>query len=190
MAARSSCREAGWRPLADPGWPDEYLLNISTAALRARILERIKTTIARCAEAGFDAVEFDNLDSYTRSHGALAEDDAVAFARLLVGEAHRHGLAAGQKNAPEISEIGKSSIGFDFAISEQCHRFAECAAYTHVYGNQVVDIEYVGSLKTSFRDACDDAETPRDTLLRDMKLSASTSRDYAYEHCTQVSPGK
>lgn len=175
------------QPLADANWPDEYLLNIATDALRVRIFDRIRGVISRCAQAGFDAVEFDNLDSYTRSNGTLTLDDAIAFARRLVDAAHDEGLAAGQKNTPELSETGRKVIGFDFAVSEQCHRFSECAAYTRVYGSQVIDIEYAGNLRGTFKAVCDDPQTPRNTILRDIKLSPRGGKPYVYEHCASIS---
>lgn len=176
-------RGADGTALADPNWPDEYLLNISSAHLRDLILDRLKATISTCAETGFDAVEFDNLDSYTRSKGALTVEDAVAFARLLVRAAHDNGLAAGQKNAPDLSDVGRSEIGFEFVVAEECHRFDECAAYTRTYGDQVIDIEYAGRLRGSFADVCADAQTPRDTVLRDLELSPPGHAQYAYDHC-------
>jgi Glycoside-hydrolase family GH114 len=169
--------------LVDPNWPDEHILNISSVALRDLILTRIEATISTCAMAGFDAVEFDNLDSYTRSNGALTVKDALAFARLLVRAAHKNGLAAGQKNAPEFSDIGRNQIGFDFVVAEECHRFDECAAYTRIYGDQVINIEYVGRLRGSFADACAHSQTPRNTLLRDLELLPPGNSQYAYDHC-------
>ena len=97
------------KPLVDPEWPDEHLLDISSEKRRAAILERLAVTISGCARAGFNAVEFDNLDSFTRSNGALKHEDAVAFATLLVSAAHGHGLAAGQKNAPHDITASRSS---------------------------------------------------------------------------------
>lgn len=90
------------KPLVDPDWPDEHLFDISSEKLRTAVLERLAVTVADCARAGFDAVEFDNLDSFTRSKGALKHNDAVAFAKLLVRAAHKQGLAAGQKNTPSF----------------------------------------------------------------------------------------
>lgn len=171
------------RPLVDPGWPDEYLLNISSEKLRLRLLSRLAQTIASCARAGFNAVEFDNLDSYTRSKGALNKEDALAFALLLVRTAHESGLAAGQKNTPQLTKKERLRMGFDFAVAEECHRYDECTAYTRFYGNQVIDIEYTDNLRGSFSDVCADPTTPRNTVLRDRKLSPATHERYHYEHC-------
>lgn len=170
-------------PLVDPGWPDEHLLNISSQALQNRIIERFQTTISTCAKAGYAAVEFDNLDSYTRSKGTLKLSDAITFATLLVKTAHDYGLAAGQKNTAQLSGRGKDEIGFDFVISEECHRFNECAAYTGVYGDQVINIEYTDDLRGAFDKVCSDAQTPNDTVLRDRNLVPAGKKHYKFRHC-------
>jgi hypothetical protein len=59
---------------------------------------------------------------------------------------HTGKLAAGQKNTPELGRRGPADIGFDFAVSEECRRFDECTAYTDVYGDYVIDIEYIDDL--------------------------------------------
>ncbi|NYJ20130.1 hypothetical protein HNR05_001921 [Leifsonia psychrotolerans] len=139
-------------PMADPGWPDEYFFDISTADNRTDLAQRLTTSIERCASSGFQAVEFDNLDSYTRTGGALSRADAVNFAALLVDAAHDRGLAAGQKNAPDLAHQGATSIGFDFVVSEECFRYTECESYTRAYGANVIDIEYVDDLLGTIAD--------------------------------------
>ncbi|HTN54735.1 MAG TPA: endo alpha-1,4 polygalactosaminidase, partial [Microbacterium sp.] len=52
--------------VADPEWPDEYVLDPSTAAQRDGILQVIGPIIDGCSVSGFDAVEIDNLDTWTR----------------------------------------------------------------------------------------------------------------------------
>ena len=77
--------------------------------------------IAGCAADGFDAVEIDNLDTFTRSHGRISEDDAVAQVRLFADAAHANGLAIAQKNSAEI--VGRrDEMGTDFAVAEECNR--------------------------------------------------------------------
>jgi len=125
--------------VADPGWPGEFLVDISTAAQRDRALAVVGPWFDRCAADGFAAVEPDNVDSWTRSGGLLDGDDAVAMARLLVARAHADGLAVAQKNAVELVDAG---IGFDYAVTEDCGRYDECGAYTDAYGSAVVDVEY------------------------------------------------
>src|SRR4051794_1965248 len=50
----------------DPGWPGEFPVDISTARKRARAARFVARWVKRCATKGFDAVEYDNLDSWTR----------------------------------------------------------------------------------------------------------------------------
>jgi len=169
--------------LVDPNWPDEHIIDISTAAKRAAAASRQLASIDVCAAAGYAAVEFDNLDSYTRSANQLSLDDAVAFATVLVQHSHEAGLAAGQKNTGELGTRGKDQIGFDFAVAEECDQFSECSSYTDVYGTRVIDIEYTDALRRPFAELCSDPATPRSTILRDRKLTSPGSPDYSYKHC-------
>lgn len=170
-------------PLADPNWPDEFLIDISSDETRADAAARLAPTIERCATAGFDAVEFDNLDSYTRSSGLLTQDDALAFATLLVEQAHALGLAAGQKNTAELDARGRDTVGFDFAVVEECAQFDECAAYTEIYGPAVIAIEYTDALSDSFDEVCADPATPPITVLRDRLLAPAGDPEHVFEHC-------
>jgi hypothetical protein len=132
---------------------------------------------------GFMAVEFDNLDSYTRTGGRLSVAHAVAFAKMLVSATNSAGMAAGQKNAAEISARGRSEIGFAFAVAEECHRWDECRAYTEVYGKQVINIEYSDDLRGTFEEVCADPQTPKSTILRDRLLLPSGENGYVYRRC-------
>ncbi|MFE1664186.1 endo alpha-1,4 polygalactosaminidase [Microbacterium sp. P02] len=176
-------RDADGAPIVDPNWPDEDLIDISSPERRSAAAARLQTTIDSCAEKGFAAVEFDNLDSWTRSGGLLTEDDAIEFATMLVGAAHEAGLAAGQKNAAELSAIGKNRIGFDFVISEECDVFAECEDYTSVYGAYVLNVEYADDLRGDFASVCARASTPRLTTLRDRDLVPPSEKAHVYAHC-------
>lgn len=175
--------QADGHPLADPNWPDEYLIDVSSDESRADAAARLAPVIERCATAGFDAVEFDNLDSYTRSEGLLTVEDAITFASLLVAQAHDVGLAAGQKNTAELGPRGRDKIGFDFAVVEECAVFDECAAYTDVYGPAVIAIEYTDALARPFAEVCADPSTPPITVLRDRLLAPAGEPEHVFEHC-------
>jgi hypothetical protein len=170
-------------PVVDPAWPDEYLLDTSTAQRRDAIAEVVAPWIEGCADAGFDAVEFDNLDSYTRSDGALTFADNLALATTYVRLAHDEGLAAGQKNAAEDAQRLHDDAGFDFAVAEECAAYDECGEYAAVYGTRVIDIEYTDELPRPFADLCDEASAPSAMVLRDRDLVASDDPDYAFELC-------
>jgi len=173
----------GGEPVIDENWPDELILDISTAERRERIAGLQEEAIRGCAASGFDAVEFDNLDSYTRSGGAFDVDDALDLAGRYTDIAHDAGLASGQKNTAELGERGREQAGFDFVVAEECHRFDECAAYTAVYGEAVIDIEYSDDLRGDFSDVCDDPAAPRSTVLRDRDLVTPADEGYVFESC-------
>ena len=171
-------------PLADPDWPDEFLLDISSPEARAANLAQVAPIIRACAEKGFDAVEFDNLDNYTRSDDRLDMEDALAFAALLVAEAVKLGLPAAQKNTADLGARGRDEAGFAFAVTEECHRWDECAAFTGVYGrDQVLGIEYADDLRGSFADACADADRPGSLILRDRMLTRAGAEGYVFDVC-------
>lgn len=135
------------------------------------------------ADEGFDAVEFDNLDSYTRSGGALDLGDNSALAATLVDAAHGVGLAAGQKNAAEDAEALRERSGFDFALVEECAAYDECDAFTAVYGEHVFDIEYTDQLPRSFAEMCADASSPASMVLRDRDLAPAGQPGHVFETC-------
>lgn len=166
----------GGAPVADPGWPDEFLLDTSRDEARDAIAERLASVFAHCADAGFDAVEFDNLDSFERSDGALTPDDNAALATRLITKAHSLGLAAAQKNTAEL--LG-DELDFDFAIVEECGAFDECAVFEERY-ERVLDIEYDAE---AFAKACEANHLPDETILRDIELSAAGSEGYVYKRC-------
>lgn len=145
-------------PVKDVQW-NEHLLDTRRPRALARVVGR---WFDQCARKGFQAVEPDNLDSWTRSRGMLNRSDNVRYARLLVKRAHASGLAIAQKNAAGLAQLRL----FDFAVVEECERYSECDRYTRAYGDQVVEIEY---RRRDFRRACAQRSIPivyRDRLLR------------------------
>jgi hypothetical protein len=126
------------RPVVDSVW-GEWLLDTRTPAKRAALAAIMGRWTDRCAHDGFDAVEYDNLDSFSRSHHLLTKTDNKKYAALLVEKAHAAGLAAAQKN---MAEWNGTTVGFDFAIAEQCGQYRECVSYVHHYGDHVLAVEY------------------------------------------------
>ncbi|WP_208543835.1 endo alpha-1,4 polygalactosaminidase [Cellulomonas shaoxiangyii] len=172
-------------PVADPDWPDEVLLDVSTPALRERLVaELVGPLLDRCAAAGSDAVEVDNLDSWTRSHGLLDAEDAVAFTALLVERAHAHGLAYAQKNAAEVTDRVRA-LGADLVVAEDCARWDECATYTDAYP-VVLDVEYDAD---AFAPACAAQRDPATALpglslvLRDLDVLPRGARGAVHAAC-------
>jgi hypothetical protein len=126
------------RPVVDSVW-GEWLLDLRTAAKRRALARIMGRWTDRCAKDGFDAVEYDNLDSVSRSHHLLTRSDNKKYARLLVERAHAAGLAAAQKN---WAGWDGTVVGYDFAIAEQCAQYHECGSYVHHYGRHVLAVEY------------------------------------------------
>lgn len=157
------------RPVVDEAW-GEWLLDLRTRAKRERLAGIVGRWTRRCARDGYDAVEFDNLDSFTRSHRLLTRRQAIAYARLLVRGAHRAGLAAGQKN---LAGFDGTRIGFDFAVAEECGRYRECASYVRHHGDRVLVIEY---RKKDFRWTCKRYGDRLAVVLRDRDLSPTGVR--------------
>ena len=162
----------GGRPVVDEAW-GEWLLDIRTRGKRARLARIVGRWTRGCARDGFDAVEYDNLDSFSRSHRLIKRRHAIAFARLLVRSAHRAGLAAGQKN---MAGFDGTRVGFDFAVAEECGRWRECGRYVSSYGDQVLAIEY---RRRDFRRACRQIGRRLPVVLRDRNLSP----DGVHEWC-------
>jgi Glycoside-hydrolase family GH114 len=165
-------------PVIDPEWIDEFILDISTADKRIRLLEIVGAWIDGCASAGFQGVEIDNLDTYTRFPKLLSEDAAVRFIRALSDRAHAAGLAIGQKNSAELL-ARRGDTALDFAVVEQCNEFKECGDFTAVYGDQVYVIEYQ---RSAFATGC--ARFPQISIVfRDLAVSAPGSASYVREGC-------
>lgn len=99
-----------------PEWPGERWVDIRQMEIVTRVMEnRIKL----CKDAGFDGIDFDNIDGYENSTGfGLSKDDEIKYASWLAAKAHQYGLAAFQKNAPDL--VGMLSSRFDGAVLEEC----------------------------------------------------------------------
>lgn len=122
------------------GWPGERWLDIRA---RGILLPIITARVAKCAAAGFDAVEFDNVDGYENDTGfPLTAADQLTFNTDLAAVAHSYGLSVGLKN--DIDQLAQLESTFDFAINEQCFQYKECDAYDGwtAAGKAVVEVEY------------------------------------------------
>ena len=163
------------RDFEDPDWPGEFAIDISTPRKRLRAARHVEKRVRRCAAKGFRGVEYDNLDSWTRyPHAPFDRSDSVAYAKRLVRVAHRHGLAAAQKNTVELN--GRR-LGFDFAIAEECGRWHECAGYRRMYGPHVLAIEY------RRRDLARTCRVFRSAVLRDLDVVPAGAPGYRFARC-------
>lgn len=164
----------------DPAWEGEFVIDLSTPERRAAAAAHVATMIATCAEKGFDAVEFDNLDTYTRFDDLpFGLDETLDYAAQVTSSAHEHGLAVGQKNTVELTrEQAIEQVGFDFAVAEECSEFDECFAYKQLYGPLVLYIEYSHD---GMIEACRQALGPNPVVYRDLGLTTPNDPDYAFE---------
>jgi hypothetical protein len=166
-------RDKKGKVVVDGDW-DEALLDIGTPAKRERVAARIDEWIDGCADKGYDAVEPDNLDSFTRSRGLLSAADATAFIKLLSDHAHSRGLAIGQKNTVELAGQ-RGRTGLDFAVAEECGEYDECGEYAEAFDDRVVVIEYTDN---GFRKARSGFGDRLSIVRRDVLVSTPDSADY------------
>lgn len=162
----------------DGDW-GEAVLDIRTEKKRESIAAKVNAMIDTCADKGYDAVEPDNLDTFTRFEDLLGEDDAMAFIRLLSDHAHEQGLAIGQKNTPDFS-TRREETGLDFAVSEECGEWDECDAYTKGFDDDVIVIEYD---EDAFAKTCAEYGDRLSVVLRDLDVVTPDDDAYVRETC-------
>jgi hypothetical protein len=176
-------KDSSGEPVIDPDW-DEAILDVSTAAKRQAIFAIEKDWIDGCRSAEFQAIEPDNLDSYTRSAGAFTFAADKEFMKLFVPYAHAKGLAVAQKNTnSEFGTSGRTEVGFDFAIAEECGFYGECGEYAAAYGNNYIEIEYTDQSAAKFRAACVDHGARVSIIRRDRDVVPKGDSAYRYELC-------
>lgn len=192
----------------DVEW-DEVVFDLRTPAKRAALFEIQKPWLDGCKADGYDAIEPDNLDTYTRSTDAagtqmMTFSHNAEYLKLIIPYAHSIGLAVAQKNvnsefaglAPLTGMNFVTSVspaqGFDFAIAEECQAYKECDEYTAVYGNMLFEIEYTdnnpnqtrsGVTKKAYAWACQDRGATQSIILRDRNVTPSGNSAYRYQVC-------
>lgn len=169
-------RDAQGNPIIDTAWNEELLDVRGTKS--DRVLAHVQTWMVGCKQAGYQAIEIDNLDSYTRSQGLLTADDAVSMMNLFSAAAHDLGMSSAQKNAAELVPQ-KTVLATDFAVVEECNHYNECDTYTAAYGGSVIMVEYD---RTDFTTGC--TKYPQfPVILRDRNLVTPSDPAYVYDGC-------
>jgi hypothetical protein len=151
-----------WRPDKDvfpvevlgkdyEGWPGEKWLDIRRIDLLSPIM---RARLDLCAAKGFNGVEPDNMQIWDNDTGfPLTPDDQLRYALWLAEEAHKRGLAIGQKNA---SDQVKDLVNvYDFAITEDAfydHWAKDMLPYIQA-GKPVFAAEYT-DLPGDFQEFC------------------------------------
>ncbi|WP_378053769.1 endo alpha-1,4 polygalactosaminidase [Actinophytocola glycyrrhizae] len=173
-------RDADGDVVYDEDW-GEAVLDTSTGARRAGIAAKVNAWVDECADKGFQAVEPDNYDSFTRvPDELLSAGDNQALIRLLSAHAHNRGLAIAQKNTAELAGARETN-GLDFAVVEECgHHDGECGRYTEAFGDHVVIVEYTTD---GLDRACAGWADELSIVLRDVDVSAPDDEGYVYGTC-------
>jgi Glycoside-hydrolase family GH114 len=167
---------SGGSLVGDPNWPGEYVVDTRQAAAVASFVGQ---WVRQCAAKGFQAVELDNLDSYSRSDGLLTTADNLDVFGRLAAIGRAYGIAVAQKNAVELSAQAKAR-GASFAIAEDCQLYSECSGYSSVYGSSWIDIEYQSA---AFSAACLAHGATTSVILRDVEVVPAGSTGYVYRTC-------
>ncbi|GAB1513353.1 hypothetical protein JCM33774_53950 [Actinophytocola sp. KF-1] len=164
----------------DEDW-GEAILDTGSGDKRDRIAATVNAWVDECADKGFQAVEPDNYDSFTRvPDGLLDAADNQALIRLLSAHAHARGLAIAQKNTAELAGAREDN-GLDFAVVEECgYHDSECGAYTEAFGDHVVVVEYT---QEGLDRACAGWADELSIVLRDVDVSTPDDDGYVYETC-------
>ncbi|MER6082402.1 endo alpha-1,4 polygalactosaminidase [Streptomyces sp. NPDC001833] len=171
-------RDSAGKVVYDEDW-GEALLDVGTDAKRQRIASQIGSQIDGCRDKGFQAVEPDNYDSYSRSGNRLTANNAQAFIKLLSARAHADGLAIAQKNTAELAG-NRTANGLDFAVAEECGQYDECGDYTSAFGNNVIVIEYTNTGRSK---ACKGWGGTLSIVQRDVDVSPASSSGYVRKTC-------
>jgi hypothetical protein len=171
-------RDGNGDVVTDPDW-DEALLDLRTADKRTRVAAKVDSWVDSCKAKGFQAVEPDNYDSYSRSQGLISTTQAQQYIQLLSAHAHAQGLAIAQKNTSDLAG-SRVQNGLDFAIAEQCGQYTECDSYTSAFGAHVIVIEYTSK---GLSKACSSWGTTLSIVERDLDVTTPGSGKYLRKTC-------
>jgi hypothetical protein len=170
-----------WRPDIDQfppevlgnnydGWAGEKWLDIRRIDLFAPIM---RARLDLCKAKGFDAVEPDNMEIYTNDTGfPLTYDDQLKFALWLADEAHKRGLAIGQKNASD--QVAQLVDVYDFAITEDYFYYGDAESMLpYIKANKPVFAAEYTDLPGDFSAFCDQSKKLNfSTILKKRGLDA------------------
>jgi len=126
---------------AKNGWPGEKWLDIRQTSVLLPIME---ARVQKCRQAGFDGVEWDNVDGFSNRTGfPLTANDQLVYDASLANLAHSYGLTVALKN--DVEQVPDLAPYFDYAVNEQCQQYNECGGYTTYFINAnkaVFQVEY------------------------------------------------
>ena len=148
------------------GWPGEKWLDIRQTSVLLPIMD---ARVQKCRQAGFDGVEWDNVDGYSNRTGfPLTYADQLNYDASLANLAHQYGMTVALKN--DVEQLVDLAPYFDYAINEQCQQYNECGGYTTYFLNAnktVFQVEY----KLHLDKFCPQANSAnRNAILKDFDL--------------------
>ncbi|MFI9559056.1 endo alpha-1,4 polygalactosaminidase [Nonomuraea endophytica] len=153
-------------------WPGEKWLDIRKRSILLPIME---ARVAKCDQAGFDSVEFDNVDAFQNENTGFPLTNAhqLAYNKALADLAHSYGLSVGLKN--DLDQVDALVDWFDYAVNESCQAWKECEVLDTFLdaGKPVFQIEYTDE-GASARATCPPAnKASRSTILKTLALTAT-----------------
>jgi hypothetical protein len=148
------------------GWPGEKWLDIRQTSVLLPIMD---ARVQKCRQAGFDGVEWDNVDGYSNRTGfPLTAADQLNYDASLANLAHQYGLTVALKN--DVEQLSSLAPYFDYAVNEQCEQYSECGGYTTYFigaGKTVFQVEY----KLQLNKFCPQANAAnRNAIAKDFDL--------------------
>jgi hypothetical protein len=131
-----------------PEWPGEFWLDVSEVQNPESALAGIMNArLQMCADKGFDAVEWDNVDAaFNDQETGLSprpsDDDQLIYNQFLFNNTHALGMSVLLKN--DTAQVGRLVSYADGTVNEQCHEFDECDALAPFIdaGKPVFNAEY------------------------------------------------
>ncbi|WP_202637943.1 endo alpha-1,4 polygalactosaminidase [Bailinhaonella thermotolerans] len=162
-----------------PEFPNERWANINNdKGQRDFILKMMEPRVAKCAQAGFDGIEFDVVHAHEVGKKTTGWNISAAtqltFNKALAAMAHRHGLSVALKN--DLSQVRELVSHFDYAVNEECFAWDECDELKPFIaaGKPVFHVEY----ETAPKSFCGDAVSRRFSSIKKAETYALKDRPY------------
>ena len=175
-------------PLIDPGWPDEYLFDLTTAAKRAGGRRPSSAAGSTAARPTGSRPSSRTTSTPTPARRATTDSRAGAGVRRAADHAPPTPTASrsARRTRGDLGAPGRAA-GFDFAVAEECQVYEECGDYTDVYGDQVYEIEYTDNPESAFTDACSDHGAHRRSSCATARSSRAATPTTSTGHAEAMS---
>jgi len=126
------------------GSPDLKWIDLRQSGPDYSTLQEIMQARAQtCKSSGFDAIDWDMVGVYQESPSfPITAADQLAYNTFLANTTHSLGLAVGLHD--DGDQVAALQPKFDFAVSEECFKYAACSAETPFIsaGKAVFEVEY------------------------------------------------